>query len=168
LCLGACTVRLTAPERFPEAIRLHEVIPYTQEPELCGPYALAAVLDYLGIEADPVEIAQRIYSPGAGGVLTMDLYLEAGRRGLQVKQVNGTLKDLYEEMDKGSPAIALLKYPALGRMPGHFVVVAGFSGTPPGFFVLWGDGRLSWIEENRFAGLWAESGFWVLFFKGRG
>jgi ABC-type bacteriocin/lantibiotic exporter with double-glycine peptidase domain len=163
-----CSLRLTAPERFPDPVRLFQVVPYEQEAKLCGPYALAAVLDYLGINADPLEISRRIYSPGAGGVLTMDLYLEARRLGAHVRQDSGTLRGLYQEMDTGAPAIVLLRYPALGRSPGHFVVIAGYSDDPPGFFVLWGDGGLSWIDEKRLEALWSKSGFWALFFKKRG
>jgi hypothetical protein len=164
--LVACSVRLTAPEDFPEAIRLHEVVPYDQEPHLCGPYALAAVLNYLGKEADPVEIAERIHSPGAGGTLTMDLYLEARRRGVMVQQGGSTLKRLYGEVEAGMPAIVLFKYPGLSSSPGHFLVVTGYSIEPAGFFILWGDNRLSWIDEKRFEGLWSASGFWVLSFNG--
>jgi ABC-type bacteriocin/lantibiotic exporter with double-glycine peptidase domain len=164
ICLNACSVRLTSPADFPDPVRLHEVAPYKQEPSRCGPYALAAVLDHFGKEADPEEISQRIYSPGAGGVLTMDLYLEASRSGLEVQQARGDLEGLYGEIKTGSPAIVLLKYPVLGRSSGHFVVITGCSDEPAGVFLLWGDGRLSWINEKRFLDLWSPSGFWVLFF----
>ena len=166
LCLNGCSIRQTEPGRFPTPARLHKVVPYKQEPHLCGPYALAAVLNYLGQEADPAKIADRIYSPGVRGVLTMDLYLEARRHGTKVRQVSGTLIDLYREMEKGSPAIVLLKYPALGQTPGHFIVVAGYSDDPDGFYILWGDGGLSWMKENQFKDLWSRSGFWTLFFEG--
>jgi ABC-type bacteriocin/lantibiotic exporter with double-glycine peptidase domain len=164
--LDACSMRLTSMNDFPEAVRLHDVAPYDQDPNLCGPYALAAVLNYMGEKADPAEIASRIHSPGAGGTLTMDLYLEARRRGVAVQQTNGTLQWLYEEMETGRPVIVLLKYPGLGRTQGHFVVVSGYSLDPEGLFLLWGDGRLSWMTGNRFLGLWTGSGFWSLSFPG--
>lgn len=165
LCFTACSTRLTAPERFPDPVRLHEIVPYEQEPQLCGPYALVAVLGYLGVEADAEEIAGRIYSPGVGGVLTMDLYLEARRRGVEVRQDIGTLEDLCKEMDTGLPAIVLLRYPTLGQTPGHFVVITGCSREPPGFFMHWGDGHLSWMNSRRFEDLWSEAGFWTLYFE---
>lgn len=158
----ACSVRLTSPEDLPVATKLLGIAPYDQEPQLCGPYALAAVLKYLGKGADPVEIAERIHSPGAGGTLTMDLYLEARRRGVTVQQGGSTLNWLYGEIRAGMPAIALFKYPGLGRSTGHFVVVTGYSIDPAGFFILWGDNRLSWMSEDRFTGLWSGSGFWLL------
>jgi hypothetical protein len=168
LTFDACSVRLTSSEDLPVATKLLGITPYAQEPHLCGPYALAAVLQYLGNETDPVEIAERIHSPGAGGTLTMDLYLEALRRGEKVRQRKGTIKQLYTEMEAGMPAIVLLKYPGLGRSAGHFVVVSGYSIDPAGFFILWGDDRLSWMDETRFKGLWSGSGYWSLSFYGDG
>jgi len=168
LLVNACSGRMTSPEAFPEADVLYQVAPYRQEPRHCGPYALAAVLNYLGMEADPREIAEDIYSPGAGGTLTMDLYLEARRRGVESKQVRGTAEKLREELDKGFPVIVLFKYPGLKKTSGHFVVVNGYSDGSPGFFLLWGDGKASWMEEGRFGDLWSGSGNWVLTFSGGG
>ena len=162
--LEACSVRLTSPGSFPEASRVHDVAPYKQEPHLCGPYALAAVLNFLGVETNPAEMAGRVFSPGAGGTLTMDLFLESRRRGVDARQIKGTPEGLHREMEKGPPAIILLRYPGTGGTLGHFVVVTGHSTDPAGFFLLWGDGRLSWMDEGRFEGFWSGSGFWALYF----
>lgn len=164
--LVACSVRMTSRERFPEADVLLGVAPYEQEPLMCGPYALAAVLNYLGIKADPLEVAGAAYSPGAGGTLTMDLYLESRRRGAESRQVEGTGETLREELEKGFPAIVILRYPGLRRSTGHFVVVNGFSSGLPGFFLLWGDGKVSWMEEGKFMDFWSAATFWALYFSG--
>ena len=140
---GACSLRLTSPGSFPKASRIHEVVPYKQEPRLCGPYALAAVMNYMGVEADPEEMAARIFSTGARGTLTLDLFLESLRRGVEARQIRGTLEELHLQMEKGLPAIVLLRYPGTGGTPGHYVVVTGHSRDPGGFFLIWGDGRLS-------------------------
>ena len=162
---GACSVSLSYPGSFTEASRVQDVVPYKQEPHLCGPYALAAVLNFLGVEADPVEMAGRIFSTGARGTLTLDLYLESLRRGAEAEQIRGTLKELHLEMEKGPPAIVLLRYPGTSGTPGHYVVVTGHSRDPGGFFLLWGDGRLSWMEEERFKAFWSRSDFWALTFS---
>lgn len=161
----ACTVRVTSPERFPDADVFLGVVPYEQEPLMCGPYALAAVLNYLGIKTDPLEVAGATYSPGAGGVLTMDLYLESRRRGVESRQVEGTGGTLRAELKKGFPAIVILRYPGFRGSNGHFVVVNGFSGGSPGFFLLWGDGKVSWMEEERFMDFWSAAAFWALYFS---
>jgi ABC-type bacteriocin/lantibiotic exporter with double-glycine peptidase domain len=160
--LLSCTIRLTEPDRFPEAVRIHNVGPYLQDPEQCGPFALAALLRYMGIEADPDLLGEQLYSPGAGGVLTMDLFLEARRSGLETKQLSGSVDTLVKELGEYNPVIVLFKYPGLRGSVGHFILVTGYSSDPQGFFILWGDGKLSWVKLVRFNQLWSESGFWML------
>lgn len=162
----SCSLRIMEPDRFPEAVRLHRVEPYQQEPEQCGPYALAAVLNFLGNEADAEELSRRLYSPGAGGTLTMDLYLEAVRSGLPVRQATGRISSLRDGLDS-APVIVLFRYPALVGGNGHFIVVTGYSLEKRGFFILWGDGKLSWMDEKRFDSMWSESGRWTLLFNGK-
>lgn len=166
--LLSCSLRLTEPDRFPEAVRKHDVGPYLQEPELCGPYALASLLNYLGIEADANQMAERLYSPGAGGTLTMDLYLEAVRNGLETRQFSGSDSILVKELEEYNPVIVLFKYPGLKERTGHFILVSGHSADPHGFFVLWGDGRLSWMKRERFNELWSGSGSWMLTVRRKG
>lgn len=161
----SCSIRTIEPDRFPEAVRLHDVTPYTQEPQQCGPYALAAVQEFFGIESDATEMSKRLYSPGAGGTLTMDLYLEASRSGLTANQTDGSIPDLKDKVAV-SPVIVLLRYPALAGSGGHFIVVTGSSASPDGFFLLWGDGRVSWMEEERFDVMWSGSDRWMLVVEG--
>ncbi len=40
------------------------------------------------------------------------------------------------------------------------------SSNQSGFFLLWGDGHLSWMNEQRFEGLWSGSEKWMLVFDG--
>jgi ABC-type bacteriocin/lantibiotic exporter with double-glycine peptidase domain len=158
----SCTIRSTEPGRLPKAARIYDVGPYLQDPEQCGPFALAALFKYIGIDSDVDQLAQKLYSPGAGGTLTMDLFLEARRRGLDTKQLRGYEDILVEELRDKGPAIVLFKYPGLGGSSGHFILVTGYSSDPGGFFLLWGDGKLSWMKLDRFDQLWSRSGFWML------
>ena len=160
--LLSCSIRLTEPDRFPEAVRKHDVTPYLQEPEQCGPFALAALLNYLKIEVDPNLLAKRLYSPGAGGTLTMDLYLEAVRNGLETRQLSGSDSILVKELEENNPVIVLFKYPGLKGRTGHFVLVSGYSVEPDGFFLLWGDNKLSWMKLEQFHKLWSGSEYWML------
>jgi hypothetical protein len=114
------------------------------------------------MEADPELLAERLYSSGAGGVLTMDLFLEASRRGLETRQFSGSEDTLVKELTEYNPVIVLLKYPRLRSAVGHFILVTGYSNDPHGFFVLWGDGKLSWMKLDQFHQLWSRAGFWML------
>jgi len=158
----SCSLRLTDPDRFPEGVRIHDVGPYLQAPEQCGPFALAALLNYMGIAADPDQLAKKLYSPGARGTLTMDLFLEARRTGLQARQVPGNEELLEKELRQYNPVIVLFKYPGSRGAVGHFILVTGYSSDPDGFFILWGDGKVSWMKQIRFHELWTGSGFWML------
>jgi hypothetical protein len=119
----------------------------------------------MGIEADAAEMSRRLYSPGAGGTLTMDLYLEASRSGMTAEQTAGTMSGLRKQLSV-APVIVLFRYPALVGSGGHFIVVTGYSSSSSssrgGFFLLWGDGRLSWMDEMKFDGMWSGSGRWML------
>ena len=160
--LLSCSIRLTEPDRFPEAVRMHDVGPYLQDAEQCGPFALASLLQYMGIRADAASLARRLYSPGAGGTLTMDLFLEAGRQGLDARQLSGSPDILKKELKDYNPVIALFKYSTLQNTAGHFILVTGYSDRPAGFFLLWGDGKLSWMELKRFDQLWSGADSWML------
>jgi hypothetical protein len=104
----------------------------------------------MGMEADPDTLVQRLYSPGAGGILTMDLFLEASRRGLETRQLSGSEDTLVKELKEYNPVIVLLKYSRLQNPVGHFILVTGYSFDPYGFFLLWGDGKLSWMKRDHF------------------
>jgi hypothetical protein len=96
----------------------------------------------------------------------MDLYLEAARSGLPVRQENGLTSELRKQLESG-PVIVLFRYPALLGSGGHFIVVTGYSSlvdsqSQSGFFLLWGDRRLSWMDEKRFDGMWSGSDRWML------
>ena len=166
--LPSCLTRITEPDRLPSAVRIHNVGPYLQEPEQCGPFALWALFRYMGIEADTETLVRKLYSPGAGGTLTMDLYLEARRRGLEARQLFGSAELLAGELMEYNPVIVLLKYPGLRGSAGHFILVTGYSVDPFGFFILWGDGKLSWMGVDAFQRLWANSGSWMLTVRGGG
>lgn len=162
----ACSLRLTGSDRLPAAAKLYAVSPYQQEPEQCGPYALAALLGHAGIEADAERLARKLHSPGARGTLTLDLFLEARRRGLDAQQVSGTLELLVRELEGSGPVILLLRYPGLAGGGGHFILVTGYSSDPGGYFLLWGDGKLSWMGSDHLRRLWSGSGFWMLRVRG--
>ncbi len=164
---GGCAwgVREVRPEAFPAAAARLAVTPYRQQPERCGPHALAAVLTFLGKPVTAEELAPALYLPSVGGTLTMDMVLAATRRGVAVRQGEGSFAEARGDLDAGVPLILLLRYPALVGGAGHYVVATGYSAAPAGLFLLWGDGRESWVAEGDLAPSWARSGSWRLSFR---
>jgi hypothetical protein len=165
---SSCAARLTRSETFPPADRRLSLAPYRQEPERCGPFALASVLTFLGRPTAAADLDPALYLPEVEGSLTMDLFLAARRRGLPARQGGGAPAALREELAAGRPAILLLRYGALAGGAGHFVVATGCSSAPPGFFLLWGDGRESWMPEADLSRMWERSGRWMLWFAPEG
>ncbi len=161
---SSCAARLTRSEAFPPADRRLALAPYRQEPERCGPFALASVLAFLGRPTAAADLEPDLYLPEVGGSLTMDLFLAARRRGLPVRQGEGDPAALRDELAAGRPAILLLRHGALTGGAGHFVVANGYSTRPPGFFLLWGDGGESWMTEADLSRMWERSGRWMLAF----
>ena len=163
----SCASPLVLSNLAPFPVVKLNVEPYTQEPEKCGTSALAAVMDYLGKEADPEEMAQRLYLTGVRGTLTMDLFLEARRNGLDVTQGEGNFAGVRRDLASGYPLVLLVRYPAPKGDIGHYVVVNGFTDQPTGYFLLWGNGVESWMKESNLRKMWMRSGWWHLSFSGK-
>ncbi len=91
-----------------------------QEPNYCGPAALAMLANYYGHPVTQDEIASAIYLPDIGGTLTSELSDYARRFNLWVRQYHGTLDDLRQKLDAGVPLLVLGKF---GDQPHYFVVL---------------------------------------------
>jgi hypothetical protein len=98
----------------------------------------------------------------------MDLYLEAVRNGLEARQFSGSDSVLVKELQEYNPVIVLFKYPGLKGITGHFVLVSGYSADPQGYFLLWGDDKLSWMKREQFCRLWSGSEYWMLTVRSKG
>ncbi|HEU5393942.1 MAG TPA: C39 family peptidase, partial [Candidatus Methylomirabilis sp.] len=83
-CAGPSAEALRAAvAAAPEAGRILPVPFFPQEEYQCGPAAVASVLAYWGIAAEPAAIAEAIYLPRLRGTLSLDLLLYAEQRGLR-------------------------------------------------------------------------------------
>lgn len=162
----ACGTPLVKSGSAPFPVVKLNIEPYTQEPEKCGTEALAVVMKYLGIDADPADLAERLYIPGVRGTLTIDLFLEARRNGFPVNQGEGSFTDVRSDLASGYPLLILVRYPALKGDIGHYIVVTGYTEHPAGYFLLWGNGEESWMKETDLGKLWTKSGWWHLSFSG--
>lgn len=129
--LGAGCARVTL-----DAVRAHVAaghghliggVPFIpQEAYQCGPAALAMVLRYWGMDADPLALARELHLPSARGVLNLELEFQARRRGFRAVAFQGTLARLRDELRRGRP---LIVFQDLGAGPvsvPHFAVLLGF------------------------------------------
>ncbi len=102
----------------------------TQGDKLCGPAALATVMNYHGNPVTQQQAASSIFTERAQGTFTLDMLLYAkGAKGVEATHYSGDLNDIRRRIRDDNPPILFLKS-GLRRFPkGHFVVVTGFSDT---------------------------------------
>jgi tetratricopeptide (TPR) repeat protein len=127
-----------------------------QQPNYCGPAALAMLANYYGQPVTQDEIAGAIYLPEIRGTLTADLADYAQRCGLWVRQYRGNRADLCQKLAAGVPLIVLGK---LGINEHYFVVLAYRDGE----FTVHSDTRANLhLREDDFLRWWNRADRWTL------
>jgi len=113
LSLAGCA---TAPAPLP--------VPFVaQQPDYCGPAALAMVAAFYGRSVSQEEIARDVFLPHVRGSLTAELASYARRLGLAARQYRGSWEDLRENLAAKRPVIVLAKTGSHY----HYMVVLGLN-----------------------------------------
>ena len=160
LCVAASSAMAEVPPPG-EASHLIENVPFfPQEAYQCGPAALAAVLNFLGVGVTPEDIAAEIFSKGAKGTLGIDMVLYAQRKGLSAEQYAGGPGDLKRNIAAGNPVIILVDYGFWVYQKAHFMVVRGYNGG--GVIADSGTEHLKFIPQDELTRIWEKTKFWTL------
>lgn len=109
----------------PRRVELGDVPFHAQRTRECGPAALAMVLGWSGLAADPDELAGQVYTPGRAGSLQVDLIGAARRRGRLAYPLRGA-RELLAEVAAGHPVLVLQKLGVPGYPAWHYAVVVGY------------------------------------------
>jgi ABC-type bacteriocin/lantibiotic exporter with double-glycine peptidase domain len=136
---------------------------YPQETYQCGPASLAGVLNYLGINITPDDIAEEIFSESARGTLNIDMVLYAQRKGLNAIQYKGSMEDLKKNVESGYPVIVLVDYGFSLYQVNHFMVVVGYN--EHGVIVNSGKDKGKFISTEDFLKAWRKTNYWTLLIK---
>lgn len=158
----ACVTSPYAPQAGDGRV-IHDVPFYPQEEFQCGPAALASVLTYWNVRADPDEIGREIFSKAARGTLTIDMVLYAQRKGLHAEQLKGDMELLKRAIDSEQPPIVLVDYGISVFQRNHFMVVTGYSRD--GVIVHSGGSPNKFLSLKSFLGAWERTGYWTLLIK---
>lgn len=162
--IGSCTFFYEIPQSKNTQIKIIEKVPFfAQDNYQCGPSSLAGVLNYWGIKVTPDEISREIFSKTARGTLNIDMLLYAQRKGLNVVQYNGNLKDLKEKIDLGFPIIVMVDLGIYFLKINHFMVVIGYN--EQGVIVNSGKEKEKFIYEKDFLKVWKKTDYWTLLIK---
>ncbi len=141
---------------------------YTQKRLECGPTALAMVLQYHGIRAEPDDIARELSTKRLGGSLAIDMLLYAKKRGLRATYYRGSIEDLRDKLKRNLPPVIFVDLGVGGVRVGHFMVVTGYDDSRDGVIVHSGKAHPEFIPYKTLERIWKRTGFATLLIEPAG
>lgn len=158
LAAGGCAAyTLRSPDPGPQARVLTGVPVRSFGMKSCGAGSLSAVLSYHGQPVTLEELDAVLPKGRNEGVLTLDLVLEARRRGYDARMVEGSTELVERELLEGRPVILMLRVldaPGKRRDLFHYIVVDGIEPSGGLVRVQLGDGELRWTTFERLDRAW--------------
>ena len=158
LAAGGCAAyTLRTPDPGPQARVLTGVPVQSFGLKSCGAGSLSAVLSYHGEPVTLQELDTLLPKGRHEGVLTLDLVLEARRRGYEARLVEGTPELVEREILEGRPVILMLQVldaPGQRRDLFHYIVIDGIEPAKGLVRVQFGDEKLRWTTFERLDRRW--------------
>lgn len=158
LAAGGCAVNtLRSPEPGPQTHVLANVPVRSFGLQSCGAGSLSAVLGYYGEPVTLEDLDTALPRGRNDGVLTLDLVLEARRRGYDARMVEASPELVGRELLEGRPVILMLKVlnaPGQRRDLYHYVVADGVEPSSGLVRVQLGDGKQRWTTFKRLGPAW--------------
>ena len=153
-CAGGLPATFSPPVG---AARLANVPFFPQLDYQCGPASLAGVLNYYGKRITPEEVAQAIFRENIRGTVTLDMVLYAREQGFSARWFNGSVGEIVETINAGSPLVVMVDYGFSVVSRNHYMVVVGYdsegivanSGTSRETHISWSDFLPTWEKANR-------------------
>ena len=142
--------------------RLLDVPFFPDNTDQCGPATLASVLTFWGVQADPQQVREDVYTARLGGTLPIDLIVAAQAHGMGAEAYQGTLESVEAELKAGRPLIAFLDVGFFLFKQGHYVVITGFDQTRQGLYAHSGMHRNRFMPYAEFSKQWNKTGRWTL------
>jgi len=129
--------------------------------DTCGAGAMQVVLNHLGDPATQSQLDQILPKSRHGGVLSIDLLLEARRRGFNAQISKGSFDDLLAAIQQQETPILMLR---VINAPGgaidffHYVVADGIDPDRRLVRLQFGDGDRRWVGLDKLGPLWSPTG----------
>lgn len=99
---------------------------FPQEPNQCGPAALAMVAQFAGVKVYPEQLTEQVFLPGRQGSLQLEMLAGTRRQGLLAYKLAPRLDDLLREVAAGHPVVVLQNV-GFGFSPTwHYAVVVAY------------------------------------------
>lgn len=135
---------------------------YPQTENHCGPAALATILQYYNIAAEPEELATRVYTPGLAGSLQVEMVAATRVYGLLPVRHDGRMVSLLREIDAGNPVLVIQNL-GLDSIPyWHYAVVVGYDLQEQMLVLRSGTEKRLVRSFANFERTWQRGGYWAL------
>lgn len=148
------TARAAAP------VELSEVPFYPQTAYHCGPAALAMLLGWSGVSADPKRLAAELYIPDKHGTLQPELLARARGSNRLAYIIPARLSGLLRELESGHPVLVLQNLGLSWYPLWHYAVVIGVQPASGNLVLRSGKERRHVVSVETFERTWARGKRW--------
>jgi hypothetical protein len=149
LCIGCITTKPRSHSPGPSAFVLTGVPLRAWGDNTCGAGALSTVLNFFQNPATEDQLNEKLKKGRHGGIVSVDLMLEARNRGFDARLVRGTPELVQQAVRSGSPPILMLRVlDALGKNSDlfHYIVIDGYDPERKLARMQFGDGKERWAS----------------------
>lgn len=135
---------------------------YPQDTLMCGPAALASIIDYYGVKKEMKDVAKEVYEEKLKGTLPIDILIYAKEKGFDAKFYRGGLQDLREKIRTKTPLILFLNLGLESYPIGHYIVVVGYNDTHRAVIAHSGTWREAVLGYGYLMTAWEKTGYSTL------
>jgi tetratricopeptide (TPR) repeat protein len=169
LCIHGCTTVNRSRQAqdsvlatLPTAVELTATPFFAQTEHLCGPAALATVLQSHNIEVTPETLTSQVYIPQRKGSLQIEMVVAARRYGMLPYPLEPELSDLLKEIAAGHPVLVLQNLGLSWWPRWHYAVVIGYDITNNELILRSGTTRRWLTSFTAFENTWKRANKWSL------
>jgi len=159
LLAGGCASHTPLPTTRP--VLLADTPFHSDDGTLCGPSALASVLQQSGAEVTVAELSEQIYLPGREGTLQVEMLGGIRRHGRVAVALEGTDRALVDALDAGYPVLLLQKLTALWLTSWHYAVVIGYQPERDEFVLHSGTYPELRLSRKSLLASWRRAEYWA-------
>lgn len=158
------TDQLSQPQAWSgkRQLELHNLPLILQEPDFCGPAALAMALQQSGVTATQEELAQKVFLPGRKGTLQTEMLAGPRHVGLIAYELDGQLTTLLKTTEQGRSPIVLLNLGLSWAPQWHYALVMGYDLERGDIILRSGAQARQLMPLRTFEYTWARSQHWSM------
>jgi tetratricopeptide (TPR) repeat protein len=134
---------------------------HSDDGTLCGPSALASVLQQSGAAVTVAELREQIYLPGREGTLQVEMLGGIRRHARVAVALDGTDRALVDALDAGYPVLVLQKLTALWLTSWHYAVIIGYEPDRDEFVLHSGTYPELRLSRRSLLASWRRADYWA-------